>query len=218
MAVAAVALQLAGRGGVCAIKPPPEEPPPGEDSEGADSVDKTVCAPKCKLGYVGDRNCDPECYVEACQFDGGDCDENWEIRRTVVLGPYYREVDYVEYTAVGPDGSSKKVSMQEGRHWEGIDVRTSEERANWRRMLSEQHKDRFEDENFEGRPSWNLNDAGDRVPAFRTDEAGNKISIDRHGNDLLNDAGGTVPWTGQAGGQNAVRGLDYEYDDYYQDE
>jgi hypothetical protein len=33
------------------------------------------CAPGCPDSWIGDWYCDPECNVEACDFDGGDCDE-----------------------------------------------------------------------------------------------------------------------------------------------
>jgi hypothetical protein len=36
----------------------------------------------------------------------------------------------VQYTAVGPAGATKGLSMEEGRHWEGNDVRTREEVRN----------------------------------------------------------------------------------------
>lgn len=32
------------------------------------------CAPDCPWMFVGDGSCDHDCHVEACQFDGGDCD------------------------------------------------------------------------------------------------------------------------------------------------
>ncbi|XP_053658202.1 N-acetylglucosamine-1-phosphotransferase subunits alpha/beta [Anopheles marshallii] len=32
------------------------------------------CAPDCPWMFVGDGSCDRDCYVEECQFDGGDCD------------------------------------------------------------------------------------------------------------------------------------------------
>ncbi|XP_052872963.1 N-acetylglucosamine-1-phosphotransferase subunits alpha/beta [Anopheles cruzii] len=32
------------------------------------------CAPDCPWMFVGDGSCDHDCYLEACQFDGGDCD------------------------------------------------------------------------------------------------------------------------------------------------
>lgn len=31
------------------------------------------CAPDCPWMFVGDGSCDSHCYVEECQFDGGDC-------------------------------------------------------------------------------------------------------------------------------------------------
>ncbi|KAF0696187.1 Aste57867_13047 [Aphanomyces stellatus] len=35
---------------------------------------KPKCAHLCETARIGDANCDWPCYVEACQFDGGDCD------------------------------------------------------------------------------------------------------------------------------------------------
>ncbi|XP_035904040.1 N-acetylglucosamine-1-phosphotransferase subunits alpha/beta [Anopheles stephensi] len=32
------------------------------------------CAPDCPWMFVGDGSCDHDCFVEDCQFDGGDCD------------------------------------------------------------------------------------------------------------------------------------------------
>uniref|UniRef100_A0A182P6I9 LNR domain-containing protein n=1 Tax=Anopheles epiroticus TaxID=199890 RepID=A0A182P6I9_9DIPT len=32
------------------------------------------CAPDCPWMFVGDGSCDRDCFVEECQFDGGDCD------------------------------------------------------------------------------------------------------------------------------------------------
>ncbi|XP_055595451.1 N-acetylglucosamine-1-phosphotransferase subunits alpha/beta [Uranotaenia lowii] len=32
------------------------------------------CAPDCPWMFVGDGSCDSHCYVEECQYDGGDCD------------------------------------------------------------------------------------------------------------------------------------------------
>jgi len=36
----------------------------------------------------------------------------------------------LQYMAVGPNGATKGLSMEEGRHWEGNDVRTREEVRN----------------------------------------------------------------------------------------
>lgn len=33
------------------------------------------CAPDCPWMFVGDGSCDNHCYVEECQFDGGDCSD-----------------------------------------------------------------------------------------------------------------------------------------------
>jgi hypothetical protein len=35
----------------------------------------THCSIGCKNTFLGDRNCDEECYNEACEFDGGDCED-----------------------------------------------------------------------------------------------------------------------------------------------
>ena len=32
------------------------------------------CSKGCKAAYIGDKNCDMECYNEECDFDGGDCE------------------------------------------------------------------------------------------------------------------------------------------------
>ncbi|XP_041782624.1 N-acetylglucosamine-1-phosphotransferase subunits alpha/beta [Anopheles merus] len=32
------------------------------------------CAPDCPWMFVGDGSCDRDCFLEECQFDGGDCD------------------------------------------------------------------------------------------------------------------------------------------------
>jgi len=126
----------------------------------------THCAVGCKNAYLGDRNCDEECYNESCEFDQGDCEDQWEVRRTVVLGAFFKEVDHVEYTAVGPNGATKGLSMEEGRHWEGNDVRTREERANWRRMLKKD-KETFKTSTDMQRPAWYLDNQGDKVPAYK---------------------------------------------------
>ncbi|XP_058462083.1 N-acetylglucosamine-1-phosphotransferase subunits alpha/beta isoform X2 [Malaya genurostris] len=34
------------------------------------------CAPDCPWMFVGDGSCDSHCYLEECQFDGGDCDHS----------------------------------------------------------------------------------------------------------------------------------------------
>jgi hypothetical protein len=32
-----------------------------------------VCAPGCYPGYLGDGECDSECFHRFCSFDNGDC-------------------------------------------------------------------------------------------------------------------------------------------------
>jgi len=36
--------------------------------------DSQLCSPKCLASYIGNGNCDSACYVEACNWDGTDCD------------------------------------------------------------------------------------------------------------------------------------------------
>jgi len=123
-----------------------------------------------------------------------------------------------QYSHVGPNGEVKKLTMEEGRHMEGIDVRSSEERANWRRMLQTEHDSSdFLKKTEEGRPPWFLNENGDKIPAFRTDENGRKWAINREGEDLFDEDNNRVPWMGRADGQSSHLGLNYEYDDYYED-
>ncbi|KAH3759858.1 hypothetical protein Pelo_8330 [Pelomyxa schiedti] len=42
------------------------------------------CAPTCVDIYVGDGECDPGCNIEACNWDGGDCDDNSSVVFAVV--------------------------------------------------------------------------------------------------------------------------------------
>jgi len=58
---------------------PPGGSLPGGASETAfpDDVDddREACSPGCLLNALGNGSCDIECYVEACYYDQGDCDE-----------------------------------------------------------------------------------------------------------------------------------------------
>jgi len=193
-----------------------------EDSDSTDEtpeeLDSNYCSRHCKHVFVGDRSCDVECYNEACQWDGGDCDDQWEVRRTVVMGPFFNEVEFVEYHAQGPNGEKKKLTIEQGRHWEGTDTRSSEERANWRRMLSANEDHDFLSSTELGMPPWWLDKDGNKVPSYREDESGVKISIDLAGNDILDESGNPQVWFGVAGPQGKLHGLDYEYDEYYYEE
>eukprot|EP00238_Polyblepharides_amylifera_P015860 CAMPEP_0196584566 /NCGR_PEP_ID=MMETSP1081-20130531/47586_1 /TAXON_ID=36882 /ORGANISM="Pyramimonas amylifera, Strain CCMP720" /LENGTH=107 /DNA_ID=CAMNT_0041905813 /DNA_START=392 /DNA_END=715 /DNA_ORIENTATION=+ len=106
--------------------------------------------------------------------------------------------------------------MEEGRHWEGIDMKTSEERANWRRMLKNEESEPLSS-TWEARPPWYLNNDGVRIPAFRIDENGKKFATDRDGNDFLDANGNPEEYRGAAGNMPKQAGFDYEYDDYYYD-
>ncbi|KAK3269186.1 hypothetical protein CYMTET_22356 [Cymbomonas tetramitiformis] len=159
--------------------------------------DGGLCSAGCKPAFIGDNNCDTECYTEECQFDGGDCDEKWDIMRTVVLGPFYKEVDHVEYHAVGPGGQKRQLSMEEGRRWEGIDSKTKDQRMDWRQMLTGKQPE-LVTETFEGLPPYYLDKDGERKPAFRkTEIPGYFISISSDGKDLLDSEGNPIRWTGK---------------------
>lgn len=69
---------------------------PGEEAQ-AGKVDakRGECAPGCKRVFIGDGHCDKECYNEECEWDGKDCDKSCELRRMIVMGPYYKEVSFV---------------------------------------------------------------------------------------------------------------------------
>jgi len=62
-----------------AIALPSGERLPGGTSETAypDDMDddQEACSPGCLLNALGNGSCDIECYVEACYYDQGDCDE-----------------------------------------------------------------------------------------------------------------------------------------------
>eukprot|EP00193_Tetraselmis_chui_P013414 CAMPEP_0177786066 /NCGR_PEP_ID=MMETSP0491_2-20121128/20717_1 /TAXON_ID=63592 /ORGANISM="Tetraselmis chuii, Strain PLY429" /LENGTH=152 /DNA_ID=CAMNT_0019307237 /DNA_START=313 /DNA_END=772 /DNA_ORIENTATION=- len=88
------------------------------------------CNVKCKPAYIGDKNCDTECYNPACDWDGGDCDDQWELRRMIVMGEHYKAVDHVEYTAVGPGGQKREVSYEEGK-----DAKSRERENDWMSLL-----------------------------------------------------------------------------------
>lgn len=53
----------------------------------------------------------------------------------IVMGPYYRSVDHVEYSAVGPGGQVRKVSLEEGRQWEGSDEISRTMQNDWMALL-----------------------------------------------------------------------------------
>eukprot|EP00899_Mesostigma_viride_P027214 jgi/Mesvir1/7678/Mv11648-RA.1 len=125
----------------CAM-PPAEKPAREGPALAADGN----CALGCKPLFIGDRNCDVECNNEACKWDGGDCDGQWELRRMVVMGEMYLSVDHVEYRAVGPGGQEKKISMKEGRRWEGIDGSNDVSTPDWRQMLKESPPELGEDD------------------------------------------------------------------------
>mmetsp|Transcript_19682 Transcript_19682/g.33092 ORF Transcript_19682/g.33092 Transcript_19682/m.33092 type:complete len:216 (+) Transcript_19682:262-909(+) len=184
-------------------------------SSDLDELDSNYCSKGCKLVFIGDKNCDKECYHEKCQWDGGDCADVWEVRRTVVMGPFFTEVEHVEYHAVGPGGEKKELTMEEGRHWEGTDTRTTEERANWRRMLKQDEEHGFLASTSKGMPPWYLDKNGARIPAYRELETGVKIAIDHRGDDLIDEDGNQQPWFGVAGSDGKLHGLNYEYDEYY---
>jgi hypothetical protein len=42
-------------------------------SSDLDELDSNYCSKGCKLVFIGDKNCDKECYHAKCQWDGGDC-------------------------------------------------------------------------------------------------------------------------------------------------
>ena len=58
-----------------------------------------------------------------------------ELRRMIVMGAYYRTVDHVEYSVVGPGGQTKKISMEEGRQWEGTDKASKSMENDWMSLL-----------------------------------------------------------------------------------
>ena len=109
-----------------------------------------ACAPGCSEHYLGDKNCDKECYTEACEWDrgaprelpvhnpppvsdraagltaagptgAGDC-ETWELKRMFVMGPFYRDVQSVEYQV-----RSGRRAATAGRA--GLTVRTTRRRS-----------------------------------------------------------------------------------------
>ena len=52
----------------------------------------SLCAEGCKAIFIGDGHCDKECFNEECEWDGGDCEKSCDLRRLVVMGPFYKEV------------------------------------------------------------------------------------------------------------------------------
>lgn len=123
------------------------------------------CAPGCKYVFIGDSHCDKECFVEGCDWDKGDCDSSCKheetsnvvqfllhkispncselafhsgsLHRMIVMGPYYKEVDHLEYQAVGLAGQKRSISMEEGRKWEGIDAGSEDDTNDWQRALAD---------------------------------------------------------------------------------
>jgi hypothetical protein len=143
----------------------------------------THCALGCKTAYLGDRNCDEECYNESCDFDQGDCEDQctraptehgrldlsisavspasppWrvdrreappaaqltrpqnkrragrhdcagEVRRTVVLGAFFKEVDHVEVrTTASPPFSSW--STPHGGRFRNVPARRTDAEGYW---------------------------------------------------------------------------------------
>mmetsp|Transcript_52542 Transcript_52542/g.167073 ORF Transcript_52542/g.167073 Transcript_52542/m.167073 type:complete len:206 (+) Transcript_52542:3-620(+) len=120
--VLAVAVSALCIGGALGQKQPTRE---SMDDDVKQSYDGE-CAPGCKPAFVGDQNCDEECNHEWCDFDGGDCESEWKLRRMIVMGAFYTSVDSVEYQLEGPRGEIKKLTMEEGRRMEGIDEASSE--------------------------------------------------------------------------------------------
>ena len=57
--------------------------------------------------------------------------ESGELRRMVVMGPFYKDVDHVEYQAVGAAGQKRSVSMEEGMRWEGLASAQNDDEVGW---------------------------------------------------------------------------------------
>ncbi len=49
----------------------------------------------------------------------------------VVMGPFYKDVDHVEYQAVGAAGQKRSVSMEEGMRWEGLASAQNDDEVGW---------------------------------------------------------------------------------------
>ncbi len=104
------------------------------------SLPQLECASGCKRIFIGDNHCDKECFNAECEWDGGDCEKSCELRRLVVMGPYYKEVDHVEFQCVGPAGQMQAVPFEEGLKWEGITppgASDEDEEEDWRKALSD---------------------------------------------------------------------------------
>eukprot|EP00245_Coleochaete_scutata_P012966 TRINITY_DN513_c0_g1_i1.p1 TRINITY_DN513_c0_g1~~TRINITY_DN513_c0_g1_i1.p1 ORF type:complete len:145 (+),score=18.59 TRINITY_DN513_c0_g1_i1:43-477(+) len=82
------------------------------------------CAPGCKPLFIGDRNCDPECNTEACQWDGGDCEDKY--------------------------GIMKQLTMEQGRKWEGIEVGEADA-PDWRELVCDNDDKNIEGGTWEGK-------------------------------------------------------------------
>ncbi|QDZ25899.1 hypothetical protein HOP50_19g84480 [Chloropicon primus] len=81
-------------------------------------------------------------------WDSGDCEKSCELRRMVVLGPYYKEVDHVEYQCVGPAGQKQTLSLEEGLQWEGLLEGQKEQRGDTREDEDEDYDDEEQDNNW----------------------------------------------------------------------
>ena len=67
----------------------------GAEASPSSSSGLSVCAEGCKVVFIGDGHCDKECFNEDCEWDGGDCEKSCDLRRLVVMGPFYKEVSSV---------------------------------------------------------------------------------------------------------------------------
>lgn len=132
------------------------------------SVDSPFCAPNCKPAFVGDGHCDLVCNLDACGYDGGDCGQaaQPQLKRMVVMGPFYKNIQRVEYHVQSADGSRSQLTMEEGRRWEGLDDRAEEEERDWERLFVDDESSVeliAEPIIWSNRPPWNLDRQGNRV-------------------------------------------------------
>lgn len=91
---------LSVRGTATASAPQGVRSDSDSDSSLAEPSPASLCNRRCKPAYIGDGHCDAECNTEACLFDNGDCDGQWELQRMLVMGEHYTYVDHVEYHKV----------------------------------------------------------------------------------------------------------------------
>ena len=127
-------------------------PPDGE-------VEEKACAPGCKHVFLNDQSCDNECFNEQCGWDAPDCDDRWELKRMITMGPFHKHVDHVEYVLMGPNGEQRPLSMEEGRRWEGIDAASEDHEYDWRSMLDDDNKP--ESSTMEVKPDYELDEYGE---------------------------------------------------------